>query len=636
MHTRIRHPRVVARASLLAAVIGLTVVAAPAAHAEQPSSPTIAMSGCSERWVFGAGDPDAVRRSVPASYALETDPAGRPLLLVNAIHCDAVALDGDSRSAPATFTLVAPDVQSPDGQGCESQAPVLGAAKGDVPPICNLYLSEWFTDSRDLARWADTGLPAGGPATYVPNGLVFDQQPTDPITGSGLFTLQTPDVSWHADVRPLVTPPLSLHIGVWWDSPDGGRRMKIALDPQDDPNQGQVDGRVVARPGSLAARLFGGNELTPLAGPVPAGLAPRWSSMVSRQVTKVAPSESSGSGSTGSSSAWCEFDVKGTAGNTGASPVGVTPPVTTPVDGLLAQPQHNAYHLQGPVHCTGTIAGHDYADGIGGTMTADGEDPADPLATGPNDTYNSCAATRAPFDVHIALDPSSATGKQNDQLDLRGKLVMQTAVFDIVLQGDLGGAHLLGRAGLGADPDGTEGECLPSSPYQEWAVAGEFALTDLASPTAPPPGPALAPPSLQGVPVPIVQFHYIGGGSLVNGPDAPPPNLAVTTPGLVVPRGEPITFANLDTHPHTVTSCSQSDCDTGPVAASVPGEGTVVGRQTNYCLQPGCADGRFDSEASLEHPGGTFTVDTSTLAPGTYHFFCEFHRWMRGSFTIVD
>ena len=577
---------------------------------------------------MGTGDPSAVRAAVPPEYQLETDPTGRPLVLMNAVKCDAVSTDGGRTSRPTIFTVILPEIVSPDGQGCESQQPAVGSVKGDALPICNFYGSEWYTDNPELARWADQGFPGGGPASFVSHGLVWDQEEADP-TGTAQFRFESPDLTWRADVRQLVTPALSLHIGVYWDSPDRSQRVKIILDPQDDANQGQVDGSVTAKPGSVAEKLFGGSKFEAPAGPDLVGLAPRWDSVVSRQVTDISPAHG-----TAQTSAWCRFDIRGTANAEGLSPVGVSVPGQGPVHPLLVQPQRQRYVLQGPVHCTGSIDGRDLgANGSDGTMTAEGKDPADPIG-GPNDTYNSCTATHAPFDVHLDLG--------DKEPELVGTVDMQTAVFDMALTGQLGDAKLLGRAGFGADPDGTEGQCMPNAPYQQWAVSGEMALSDLrasrdgsASGIAPPIAGQQSVPMPQGATVAIAAFHYVGAGTLINGPDAPPPNLSATTPSLVVTRGEPITFVNLDSHPHTVTSCSQRDCDSGQVAVSTPVTGTAVGRPTNYCLQAGCADGRIDSQSSLDHPGGTFVVDTSALAPGTYNFFCEFHRWMRGSFTVV-
>jgi plastocyanin len=49
-------------------------------------------------------------------------------------------------------------------------------------------------------------------------------------------------------------------------------------------------------------------------------------------------------------------------------------------------------------------------------------------------------------------------------------------------------------------------------------------------------------------------------------------------------------------------------------------------------------DGTFDSLTVAPNgilPGTSFTLDTSNLAPGTYHYFCDFHPWMQGTLTVT-
>jgi len=369
---------------------------------------------------------------------------------------------------------------------------------------------------------------------------------------------------------------------------------------------------------------------------------------VSGMVLATAIPASAGGGSH-ADSALCSFELSGHAGTTGISPVGVTGgPVTTPFDNVLGQTARNHYTLQGPVHCSGSIDGHSLAGTTGrghhrvakgdGTFSAVGEDPpapvTDPFAPQGDGTTNACLVINVPF--HLTVDLPG--------LHRTGDFTIQSALFDFALVGTVGDAHLVGRAGLGADPERTQGECKDSSPYNDWAIQGEFALTDvvvtgggapslgtLPEPAAPSLPPVSTDVHHSSVVLPIVQFQYVGGGT-ANGPDGTDPSTAVNLPGVTVSQGDRITFQNLDTHPHTVTSCADCRADN---EVQVPGLPAVGDTERSKCLgTEECPDGLFDSEQALDPVGGVWTLDTSHLPPGTYDFFCEFHRWMRGTFTV--
>ncbi len=90
---------------------------------------------------------------------------------------------------------------------------------------------------------------------------------------------------------------------------------------------------------------------------------------------------------------------------------------------------------------------------------------------------------------------------------------------------------------------------------------------------------------------------------------------------LVVTRGEKVEFYNQggNDHPHTVTSLERVG---NPFASPVQ---VVAGRV-------------FDSSPTpdkLIQPGGEFVLDTRTLAPGNYTYFCKLHPWMVGEFTVA-
>jgi plastocyanin len=88
---------------------------------------------------------------------------------------------------------------------------------------------------------------------------------------------------------------------------------------------------------------------------------------------------------------------------------------------------------------------------------------------------------------------------------------------------------------------------------------------------------------------------------------------------IVVTKGDMVTFENPSEgkRPHTVTSLSLA----GP----------------NF--ENGMAAGaKFDSSPSrdtLVTPGNSWSLDTSTLDPGNYAYFCRIHPWMVGEITVL-
>jgi len=88
---------------------------------------------------------------------------------------------------------------------------------------------------------------------------------------------------------------------------------------------------------------------------------------------------------------------------------------------------------------------------------------------------------------------------------------------------------------------------------------------------------------------------------------------------LEVTQGEQIEFDNpaTSTVPHTVTSITWSGMP--PTRTLASGE-------------------KFDSSPTrdtLIQPGQAWTLDTSTLDPGQYVYYCTLHPWMVGTFTVV-
>jgi plastocyanin len=88
---------------------------------------------------------------------------------------------------------------------------------------------------------------------------------------------------------------------------------------------------------------------------------------------------------------------------------------------------------------------------------------------------------------------------------------------------------------------------------------------------------------------------------------------------LAVVQGETITFDNpaSNNFPHTVTSITASGA--APTRTLTAGD-------------------KFDSSPSRDlyvMPGSSFQLDTTSLAPGRYEYFCTIHPWMLGTFTVM-
>lgn len=87
-----------------------------------------------------------------------------------------------------------------------------------------------------------------------------------------------------------------------------------------------------------------------------------------------------------------------------------------------------------------------------------------------------------------------------------------------------------------------------------------------------------------------------------------------------VAQGEPIVFENpaSNKRPHAVVS----------IAAG----GTPFDRT----LTSGSLFNSSPTAADLIMPGNSWTLDTSSLEPAHYTYFCSLHPWMVGSFTVTE
>ena len=90
---------------------------------------------------------------------------------------------------------------------------------------------------------------------------------------------------------------------------------------------------------------------------------------------------------------------------------------------------------------------------------------------------------------------------------------------------------------------------------------------------------------------------------------------------VTVKKGEAVMFVNPETnrYPHTVTSISLTS------------DGAFAGM-----LASGA---RFDSSPareSLVQKGTSWSLDTSTLDPGNYAYYCRIHPWMVAKLTVME
>jgi len=87
-----------------------------------------------------------------------------------------------------------------------------------------------------------------------------------------------------------------------------------------------------------------------------------------------------------------------------------------------------------------------------------------------------------------------------------------------------------------------------------------------------------------------------------------------------VAQGGQVVWTNRGIENHTVTSYSTK--------APFSFEG--------FTIQLPVPDGNFDSLGTVGPvvQGQSYTLDTSKLAPGNYHYFCQFHPWMQAVLTI--
>lgn len=248
--------RLLLAASIAAVAVQAGSVGAAAATA-QPPGVTLARS-CDENQAFVDGDAAAVAAVLPAHYTAVLDPVtGNPLLFFRAERCDSIAVGGSAQ--PGTIADFGIVVQTPDGIGCASGAPVAGTLKGDVPPVCNWYTLAWLSTDAALMRAFREGLDDFLAAQS--SGLAFSLGALDPASGGAPFHFAAPASTGTPFAMDSITRPrpgqISVRGGYWTDVAAGTVEMSVSSDTL---TSGDATGTVSAPAGTPVARLLGATQ----------------------------------------------------------------------------------------------------------------------------------------------------------------------------------------------------------------------------------------------------------------------------------------------------------------------------------------------------------------------------------------
>ena len=273
------------------------------------------------------------------------------------------------------------------------------------------------------------------------------------------------------------------------------------------------------------------------------------------------------------SAAVCTYYVKGAAHDAGAY--------------QLLAPTPRSFDAAGWIACTGTWRGRQLPPARGTlTMAGAGHGPIGQANGGAT-----CAFGNEVMDLRIELPQP-----RGDVIVLDGTLEFGRLVYWSAIEGDIEGIPFVGYAGIGAHPTAHDGTCVnPDDPFNGVSVSGRFTVAGTKPDGSTP---------HQSV---VVGFQYVPAG-YVNVPT----RQTTRVYDFPVTKGDTITWFNADAMPHSVTSCA-APCDSP---------------YPNYPEPSGVFDG-WTPQA-----GDSYTLDTSGLEPGVYHYFCRYHRYMRASFEV--
>ena len=250
--------------------------------------------------------------------------------------------------------------------------------------------------------------------------------------------------------------------------------------------------------------------------------------------------------------------------------------------------------FDGEISCSGLWKGREVVPYAGGKISASGYEASGPAGAAYGGS--SCVFGNDDLTAQVSLRQP-----QGGNVDASGTFDMVWEANYLQAYGALAGVQYVGYGGIGGDPSKGEGSCTDPQGYDNFAIEGRLVFGD-ASPASSVPRQIV-----------VAGFQYTTTGS-VNLPDKPA-NYVYDYPVL---QGDTITWRSADLVPHTITSCDPA--------------------RDQYCESSAYPNWptpsrTFDGDVPLA--GDSFTVDTSKLAAGTYHYFCEYHPWMRGSFTVL-
>ena len=207
-----------------------------------------------------AGDEAAIRTRVPARFGLYRDPlSGKPLVNVRVAKCRHLAVNGSA--ALGTIAVLGVLIESPDGTGCTSRAPVVPvqAVAGNVPPFswCNYFVIFIASDNRHFVEWLRQDTPEF-PAHYVSEFLWQDGEPvlaTMPYRPFQFEAAAATPSPFEIDAfftRELVGD-IPVSASFWAPT----RRGVVKVNPRVNASYGDLQGTLRTQPGTEIAELLG-------------------------------------------------------------------------------------------------------------------------------------------------------------------------------------------------------------------------------------------------------------------------------------------------------------------------------------------------------------------------------------------
>lgn len=236
---------------LTLAASSLPATAAQPRRVPTATPPPVIATGCEEHEAWVDGDAAAVASRLPKGYVAVSDSNGAPIVFARAERCAHLTAAG--RTAASTIADWGVVVQTPDGHGCASGVPTVGAIKGDVPPACNWYTLGLVSDDHRIVDWLRHETP-DVPATVAhvvyrlgaPDALGRSAFHFSVARGASPFTID--------DVSSFRPGSISLRGSYWFNTRRGIVRVVVSTD---DLTAGHADTTLRAPMRSPLARLMG-------------------------------------------------------------------------------------------------------------------------------------------------------------------------------------------------------------------------------------------------------------------------------------------------------------------------------------------------------------------------------------------